>query len=150
LHILYSGYCNSLYNMTNCLDKYEWFYSMLGNPMASFGTISADVHRVRRSALGRLFSTQAVVKFYPHTQPIIDRLIARIELCAERDEEIPLFYAYRCPSTSSLSMSLPTKWACYTVRTGVSASILHGEACWSFANFRLWTPPCRRQDGRPN
>ena len=103
LHILDSGHYNSLYNMANRLDKYEWFYSMMGNPMASFGTISADVHRVRRSALSPFFSTQAVVKFYPHMQPIVDRLIARMELCAERDEEVPLFYAYRCLTVDIIS-----------------------------------------------
>lgn len=103
LHILDSGYYNSLYNMANRLDKYGWFYSMMGNPMAAFATISADVHRVRRSALGPFFSTQAVAKFYPHMQPIIDRLIARMELCAERDEEIPLFYAYRCLTVDIIS-----------------------------------------------
>jgi len=76
---------------------------MLGNSMASFGTIGADVHRVRRSALGPFFSTQAMVKFYPHMQPIVDPLIARMELCADRDGEIPLFYAYRCLTVDTIS-----------------------------------------------
>ncbi|OCK73084.1 cytochrome P450 [Lepidopterella palustris CBS 459.81] len=103
LHIRDSEYYNTLYNMTNRLDKYEWFYSMLGNPQASFGTIRSDVHRVRRGALSPFFSLKAVAKFYPHVQSIVNRLMQRMELCSERDEPIPLFYAYRCMTVDIIS-----------------------------------------------
>lgn len=96
LHILDHEYYDKLYNMSNRLDKSPYFYSMLGNPMALFGTIPADLHRIRRGALNPFFSHQAVSKFSPHMQSIVDRFIARMETCAERDEPVPLFYAYRC------------------------------------------------------
>ncbi|KAF2494400.1 putative cytochrome P450 [Lophium mytilinum] len=89
--------------MTNRLDKYDYFYSMMGNPLATFGTIAADVHRVRRSALGPFFSTKAVAEFYPQVQSVVDRLIERMELCAEKAEPIPLFYAYRCMTVDIIS-----------------------------------------------
>ncbi|KAH8696252.1 putative cytochrome P450 [Talaromyces proteolyticus] len=82
--------------MSNRLDKSPYFYCMLGNPKASFGTISADLHRIRRSALNPFFSQQAVSKFSSHVQAIVDRFMHRIETCAERGESIPLSYAYRC------------------------------------------------------
>lgn len=89
--------------MSNRLDKSPYFYSMLGNPKALFGTIPADVHRVRRSAVNPFFSFQAVSKFSPHMQAIVDRLIARMEKCAAKDEPIPLFYAYRCLTVDIIS-----------------------------------------------
>lgn len=82
--------------MSNRLDKSAYFYCMLGNPEASFGTISADLHRIRRGALNPFFSQQAVSKFSGHVQAIVDRFVHRIDSCAKRAEPIPLFYAYRC------------------------------------------------------
>ncbi|EED14691.1 cytochrome P450, putative [Talaromyces stipitatus ATCC 10500] len=82
--------------MSNRLDKSAYFYCMLGNPKASFGTIAADLHRIRRGALNPFFSQQAVAKFSGHVQAIVDRFVDRIKSCAERGETIPLFYAYRC------------------------------------------------------
>jgi cytochrome P450 len=96
LHVLDHEYYDMLYNMSNRLDKSAYFYCMLGNPKASFGTIPAHLHRLRRSALSPFFSQQAVSKFSYHVQSIVDRLINRMEQCAERGEPVPLFYAYRC------------------------------------------------------
>jgi Cytochrome P450 len=96
LHILDHEHYDKLYNMSNRLDKSPYFYCMLGNPKASFGTISADLHRIRRGALNPFFSQQAVSKFSSHAQDIVDRFVRRIEACTERGESIPLSYAYRC------------------------------------------------------
>lgn len=82
--------------MSNRLDKSAYFYCMLGNPKASFGTIPADLHRIRRHALNPFFSQQAVSRFSGHVQAIVDRFVQRIDSCAKRGEPIPLFYAYRC------------------------------------------------------
>lgn len=96
LHILDHEYYDTLYNMTNRLDKSPYFYRMLGNPKAMFGTISAKLHRVRRGAVSPFFSSQAVRKFSSNMQTIVDRLIARMEACGQKGEPIPLFYANRC------------------------------------------------------
>ncbi|QKX57632.1 uncharacterized protein TRUGW13939_04750 [Talaromyces rugulosus] len=96
LHVLDHEYYDKLYNMSNRLDKSAYFYCMLGNPKASFGTIPAHLHRLRRSALSPFFSQQAVSRFSYNVQSIVDRLITRMEKCAERGEPVPLFYAYRC------------------------------------------------------
>jgi cytochrome P450 len=103
LHIKDSEYYNALYNMTNKLDKSAWFYGMLGNPTATFPTIRADVHKVRRNAIGPFFSTQSVMKFRPQVQALADRLTVRMKGCAERDEPIPVFFAYRCLTVDIIS-----------------------------------------------
>lgn len=69
---------------------------MLGNPEAVFSTIKADAHRRRRVALNPFFSVTAIVKIEPTIHANIMRLVDRMAACAEHDEPIPLFYAYRC------------------------------------------------------
>jgi cytochrome P450 len=103
LHIKDSEYYNTLYSMTNKLDKSAWFYGMLGNPTATFPTIRADAHKVRRNAIGPFFSTQSVMKFRPQVQALADRLAVRMKGCAERDEPIPVFFAYRCLTVDIIS-----------------------------------------------
>ena len=96
LHILDPSYYNTLYSNRNRLDKSAWFYGMLGNPEATFPTINAGVHKVRRAALAPFFSTYSVSIFSPRVQSYTDRLCERMKICSEKNEPIPLFYALRC------------------------------------------------------
>jgi cytochrome P450 len=82
--------------MTNKLDKSAWFYGMLGNPTATFPTISAEDHKRRRNALAPFFFTQAVMRFRPQVQELTDRFVERIRQSAEKGEPVPIFFAYRC------------------------------------------------------
>lgn len=76
---------------------------MLGNPEATFPTIKADVHRGRRNALNPFFSVAAIAKIEPTIHALVDRLAARMAACAQKDEPIPLFYAYRCLTVDMIS-----------------------------------------------
>ncbi|EON70037.1 hypothetical protein W97_09305 [Coniosporium apollinis CBS 100218] len=103
LHIRDPDYYDTLYNQTNRLDKSDYFYRMLGNPYALFNTSPASLHRIRRSALNPFFSAQVISRFRPHLQHATDRLCERMAACAEHDEVIPLFYAYRCLTVDIIS-----------------------------------------------
>lgn len=103
VHILDSSYYNTLYSNRNRLDKYEWFYSMLGNPEATFATIHADVHKQRRGGLAPFFSAQSIARFNPRVQAYTEKLVNRMAECAKRDEPIPLFFAYRCLTVDIIS-----------------------------------------------
>jgi cytochrome P450 len=104
LHILDADYYDKLYSQTNNkVDKYSYFYSMLGNPEATFPTILADVHRKRRNAMNPFFSIAAIVKIEPTIQALVKRLADRMATCAANDEVIPLFYAYRCMTVDIIS-----------------------------------------------
>ncbi|KAF2842833.1 putative cytochrome P450 [Patellaria atrata CBS 101060] len=103
LHILDHEYYDRLYNQTNRLDKYDYFYSMLGNPTALFGTIRADVHRLRKASLSPFFSPQNIARFHSEHQAIVDRLTTRMEACATKNEPVPLFFAYRCMSVDIIT-----------------------------------------------
>ena len=103
LHILDPFYYDTLYSMTNRHDKYDWFYGMLGNPQASFATIKAEVHRIRRGALSPFFSVQAIARLRPVLQTLVDRLAARMEVAGLKIEPIPIFYAYRALTVDIIS-----------------------------------------------
>lgn len=103
VHILDSSYYNTLYSHRTRLDKYDWFYSMLGNPEATFATIRADVHKLRRGSLAPFFSVQSIVRFFPRIQAYTEKLVERMTECATRDEPIPLFFAYRCLTVDIIS-----------------------------------------------
>jgi cytochrome P450 len=85
------------------VDKDPYFYSMLGNPEATFPTIKADVHRLRRNALNPFFSIAAISKIEPTIHALIERLSARMAAAGEKDEVIPLFYSYRCMTVDMIS-----------------------------------------------
>ena len=82
--------------MSNKLDKYDYYYSMLGNPTATFPTIKHEVHKLRRGALNPFFSPTAVDKFHPVVQRVADRLTERMKETIAQDRPIPLFFAFRC------------------------------------------------------
>jgi hypothetical protein len=104
VHILDADYYEKLYAQTNNkVDKYDFFYSMLGNPQATFPTIKSDVHRLRRGVLNPFFSVAAIAKIEPNIKAIVSRLADRMEACAENDAVIPLFYAYRCMTVDMIS-----------------------------------------------
>jgi cytochrome P450 len=103
VHILDPSYYNTLYSHRTRLDKYDWFYSMLGNPEATFATIRADVHKLRRGSLAPFFSVQSIARFFPRVQAYTEKLVERMTECAIRDEPIPLFFAYRCLTVDIIS-----------------------------------------------
>ncbi|KEF58564.1 uncharacterized protein A1O9_06490 [Exophiala aquamarina CBS 119918] len=103
LHILDASFYDTLYNMSNRFDKYDYFYSMLGNPEATFSTISANLHRIRRQSLTPFFTVKAVQKFHSQLQGLSDRLIERMLGCKAARKPVPLFLAYRCLTADLIS-----------------------------------------------
>ncbi|RDW74915.1 cytochrome P450-11 [Coleophoma cylindrospora] len=104
LHILDPEFYEKLYDTRNLkVDKYAWFYTMLGNPQATFPTVSAEVHRKRRAALNPFFSVNAISKLIPTVQAGVDKLSSRMDECTAQNKPIPLFYAYRCLTVDIIS-----------------------------------------------
>ncbi|KIW00298.1 uncharacterized protein PV09_08188 [Verruconis gallopava] len=96
LHVKDPDYYAQLYNMSNRLDKYDWYYGMLGNPEATFPCIKHEVHKIRRGALNPFFSPAAVLRFHPVVQRVADRLTDRMKQSIEEGKPIPVFFAFRC------------------------------------------------------
>ncbi|KAF2403936.1 cytochrome P450 [Trichodelitschia bisporula] len=96
VHIKDPEFFSQIYTMSSAkIDKYEYYYSMLGNPEATFPTIAHETHKSRRAALAPFFSTAAVLRFQPVVQRVADRLCSRMRTALAADEPIPLFFAFR-------------------------------------------------------
>lgn len=96
IHIRDSSYYNTLYCMTNRLDKASWFYGLMGSDESIIPTVSSSLHRIRRHAMSPFFSNQAVSKCHPLVQKYADRLAERMEEASKKGEAVPLISAYRC------------------------------------------------------
>jgi hypothetical protein len=60
-------------------DKYERSAKAFGSSLSAFGTVSHDVHRMRRGALNPLFSKKAVTELIPNVlEPRIQKLCRRL------------------------------------------------------------------------
>ena len=78
LHIETPDFYEKLYG-GNRRDKWDWIVQQFGIPEATFSTVSADLHRLRRSALNPFFSKASVRKLQPVIQEKVDILLARLK-----------------------------------------------------------------------
>ena len=53
-------YFAELNSNTLKLDKYAWYYGFAAAAGSGFGTVSSDLHWIRRNALAKYFSTSNV------------------------------------------------------------------------------------------
>ncbi|KAI0190903.1 cytochrome P450 [Xylaria flabelliformis] len=66
-------------------DKYPPTAYMTGTPKGVFGTVSHDLHKLRRSAISPLFSKTAAISAVPMIYDHTEKLINRIETQMARD-----------------------------------------------------------------
>lgn len=75
-------------------DKYEWAMKGFGPTVASFSTVSHDLHRIRRGALAPLFSKASVVRLEPTVQAVIAKLVSRLQGLQGSGTPVNLIDAY--------------------------------------------------------
>ena len=65
--------------MTPKLDKDPWYYNFAGIPKSAFATSHAQLHRLRRAATSKLFSTSYAMRMQPLVERCVWKLIAKLE-----------------------------------------------------------------------
>lgn len=70
---------------------------------ASFGTIKADLHRLRRGAFAKLFSASSIIKLDPLIEGYVGLLCRRIEEHRQAKKIVDLGNAYRCAAIDIVS-----------------------------------------------
>ncbi|KAI9706195.1 MAG: hypothetical protein M1820_004956 [Bogoriella megaspora] len=103
LHLKDPNYYDEiLAGYTRRRDKYGWFVGKAsGNSM--FGTVAADVHRKRRSALNPFFSKKSITAIEPVIQDRIDELCGVMRKHIQSREPIELHMAYMAVSLDIIS-----------------------------------------------
>lgn len=94
-------------------DKWAWAVEMFGNSNSGFGTVSHDVHRMRRNALNPFFSKQAIGRMEPLIRGLIEKLCARFEKSKETGEPVITLHAYAALTTDIItSYCFGTSYGC--------------------------------------
>lgn len=94
-------------------DKWWWSVSMFGNTASGFGTVSHDVHRLRRSALNPFFSKQAISRMEPLIRELIEKLCVRFDGCRKTGEPVDTLQAYAALTTDIITAySFNTSYGC--------------------------------------
>ncbi|KAL8918111.1 MAG: hypothetical protein Q9208_007552 [Pyrenodesmia sp. 3 TL-2023] len=72
LHICDPAFFNQFYTSSSKLDKDPWYYNFAGIPRSTFATSSAAVHRQRRGAISKIFTSS------PETSNQIEECVQRL------------------------------------------------------------------------
>lgn len=76
-------------------SKAGYFYSAFGLKTAAFGTLSNDLHRVRRGALNPLFSRKSVLELEGVVQSKVDKLLRCVGEELAQGEPVDLYHGFR-------------------------------------------------------
>lgn len=96
VHIADPHFFDRIYNVTTKFEKYGWYYRFGNLPLTSFGTIDADLHRLRRSPLAKHFSPANIIKLDPLIKDSVALLCRRLEEHRQAKKVVDLGNAYRC------------------------------------------------------
>lgn len=91
VHIKDPDFFDEFYGSSRKLDKDGYFYRFSASPDAAFGTASFSVHRQRRKAFNRYFSTSAVAAREANIRKSVLQLCQRLE--EGRGSGKPFFFA---------------------------------------------------------
>jgi cytochrome P450 len=93
--------------------KWWWSVEMFGNSTSMFGTVSHDLHRLRRNALNPFFSKQAITRMEPLIRELLEKLCKRFEGFRETGEPVDTLKAYAALTTEIITRySFDTSYGC--------------------------------------
>lgn len=84
-------------------DKWAWAVEMFGNSQSGFGTVSHDLHRLRRNALNPFFSKAAIGRMEPLIRDLIERLCGRFDKARQSGEVVNTLHAYAALTTDIIT-----------------------------------------------
>lgn len=88
---------------TSKLDKYAWYYNFVAAPLSGALTTSHELHRTRRAAMAKYFSTANVTRLEPLIQSCVSKLISRLDEHRLQGKVVDLSNAYRCIATDVIT-----------------------------------------------
>ena len=136
VHIRDANFFLQLNSNTSSLDKYEWYYDFIAAPLATAVTTSHELHRTRRLALARHFSTANVAKLEPLIQNCIAKLVSRLDEHRLQGKVVDLSNAYRC-----LTTDVVTEYALPRSRLMLSSPDFaagYNRVLRNFSNIAMW------------
>lgn len=152
VHIADAQSYDQIYYVGSKYSKSPNFYNALCAPHSSFGTLSNDVHRIKRAAMNPMFSRQKVLDLESIVQEKANKVCRRMQADIDSGEPVDLHHSFR-----ALSVDVASEYAfnrCYDFldRSDIGARFGEmargiGPALWvfqqfpSFQSLALKTPP---------
>jgi cytochrome P450 len=102
VHIKDPAYWDTLYS-NNKLDKDAWYYRAFGDNRGTVGTGPWELHRLRRGAMARFFSSANVSRLEPKVLARVQKLLDRIQEHRLSKTVVPISHAFRCFATDVIS-----------------------------------------------
>ena len=102
VHIADPAFWDTLHT-NNKLDKDPWYYRPFGDNYATVGTVSPELHRLRRHAMAKFFSRANVSRLEPKVLTVVERLCGRIEEHRQANKVIDISNAFRCFATDVIT-----------------------------------------------
>ena len=128
------------------------FYNALCAPNSSFGTLSNELHRIRRSAMNPMFSRQKVLELEAIVQEKARKVVAHMELGIKTGQPVDLHHNFRAVSIDVASEYAFDRCYDFLEQEDLGAKFCEmargiGPALWvfqqlpSFQKVALATPP---------
>lgn len=102
VHIKDPDFWDVLYT-NNKLDKDVWYYRCFGDNRGTVGTGPWELHRRRRAAMAKFFSTANVARLEPMVLSRVKKLLDRIQEHRKSGKPIPISCAFRAFTTDVIS-----------------------------------------------
>jgi cytochrome P450 len=80
--------------MGGIANAFDELAGMFGNNEMTFGTMSHNLHKMRRAAFGKLFSPAAIRRLEPTLKDLVNSMIAKIQERISAGEQVNLVHAY--------------------------------------------------------
>ena len=96
VHINGPEYFAELNSNTPKPDEYAWYYGFAAAAGSGFGTVSSNLHRIRRNASAKNFSTSNVARLEPFIQKCVAKLCSRLKEHRQDAKVVELSNAHRC------------------------------------------------------
>ena len=136
VHIRDSDYFLQLNANTSKLDKYAWYYNFVASPLSGALTTSHELHRTRRAAMARYFSTANVTSLEPLIQSCVSKLISRLDEHRLQGKVVDLSNAYRCIATDVITEYALPRSRLMLDTSDFAAS--YNRVLRNFANIATW------------
>lgn len=102
-HILDPNFFDEFYTVSSRLDKDAWYYAFVASQDAGFGTSNADLHRARRKAMSRFFSSSAIASLESSSREKVLKLCQRLQDIRKSGKLVNLSNAFRCLAADSVT-----------------------------------------------
>jgi len=127
-------------------DKFAYHARQFGSGDSAFGTVSHELHRIRRAPLNKFFSKASIIRLEPLIQSVVNRLCDRLHQYQKAGKAAEISSAYACLSNDvitnyAFAQSHDFVGRSTDFRTDVHEALSHSGAAIRISKQIPWMTP---------